>query len=58
MRRVRDEFEEYLASSIAPRPACPACGSTSVTRLYSSFATKWKPSLVNWHRMPGNRGKW
>jgi putative FmdB family regulatory protein len=51
----REKFEDYLTSSTAPAPPCPACGSAGVTRVYSSFATEWKPSLVNWHRMPG---KW
>jgi putative FmdB family regulatory protein len=48
-------FEELLASSTGPSPPCPACGASEVTRVYSHFATEWKPSLVNWHRMPG---KW
>lgn len=47
-------YEEYLSSSTAPPPPCPSCGSGSVTRVYSSFGTKWRPSFINWHRM----GKW
>lgn len=49
------QFEEYLTASTAPTPHCPSCGSSEVTRRLSQFATEWKPSLVNWHRMPG---KW
>ena len=52
--RCGERFEEYLAQSTAPAPACPACESPSVERLISGFATEWKPSIVNWHRM----GKW
>jgi putative FmdB family regulatory protein len=48
-------FEELQPSSASPPPSCPACGARTVTRLYSPFATEWKPSIVNWHRMPG---KW
>jgi putative FmdB family regulatory protein len=48
-------FEELVAPTAAARPSCPECGAATVDRVYSSFATEWKPSIVNWHRMPG---KW
>lgn len=48
-----ERFEELLPSPAAPAPGCPACGAGGVTRVYSQFATEWKPSIVNWHRMPG-----
>jgi putative FmdB family regulatory protein len=46
-----ERFEEYLGSSTAPAPPCPSCGATSVERVFSQFATEWKPSNVNWHRV-------
>jgi putative FmdB family regulatory protein len=52
--RCSERFEEYLSASTAPAPPCPACKSPNVTRLYSEFATKWRPSMVNWHRL----GSW
>lgn len=48
-----ERFEDYLTASTAPAPPCPKCGAGDVKRLYSTFATEWKPSIVNWHRMPG-----
>lgn len=53
--RCDERFEELLPSSTAPMPPCPSCGGADVTRVFSQFATEWKPSIVNWHRMPG---KW
>jgi putative FmdB family regulatory protein len=50
------EFEEYLRTSTSPAPTCPGCSGAEVRREYSQFATKWKPSLVNWHRMPSKWG--
>ncbi|MFN8188179.1 MAG: zinc ribbon domain-containing protein [Gaiellales bacterium] len=50
------QFEEYLAASTAPVPTCPACSSAKVERLWSSFATEWKPSSVNWHRVGSSWG--
>ena len=47
-------FEEYLSTSTAPAPACPSCASREVSRVYSPFATEWRPSIVNWHRL----GSW
>jgi putative FmdB family regulatory protein len=47
-----DERFEELAAHSAPPPACPRCSSSEVVRVYSTFATEWKPSLVKWHRMP------
>jgi putative FmdB family regulatory protein len=32
--------------------ACPQCGSVELRRLFSTFATEWKPSIVNWNRFP------
>lgn len=49
-------FEEYLTVSTAPAPPCPECGSETVTRVFSAFATEWKPSIVNWHRVGSSWG--
>jgi putative FmdB family regulatory protein len=49
---VCDERFEELQPATADRPACPGCGSQKVERVYSTFGTKWKPSLINWHRVP------
>ena len=49
-------FEELMSSSTADAPHCPACGSASVTRAYSSFGTKWRSPLVNWHRVGSSWG--
>jgi putative FmdB family regulatory protein len=46
-----ERFEELVPASTAQPPPCPACGSPEVTRLLSSFGTRWKPSNVNWHRV-------
>jgi hypothetical protein len=43
-------FEELVQSSAQP-PRCRKCGSHEVVRLFSAFATRWKPSNVNWHRV-------
>lgn len=51
------EFEELLSSSTAPAPACPSCGAPTVERRWSSFATEWKPSIVNWHRVGSSWGE-
>jgi putative FmdB family regulatory protein len=45
-------FEELVRAAGDDELSCPQCGSEAVERLFSSFATKWKPSNVNWHRMP------
>jgi putative FmdB family regulatory protein len=50
-------FEELLSSSTGPTPPCPSCGSKAVERQWSSFATEWKPSIVNWHRVGSKWGK-
>jgi putative FmdB family regulatory protein len=50
-------FDEYLSTPSAPPPHCGACGSADVGRLWSSFATEWKPSNVNWHRVGGRWGE-
>jgi putative FmdB family regulatory protein len=51
-----ERFEEYLNASTAPPPPCTACGSDKVERLWSSFGTEWKPSIVNWHRVGSSWG--
>jgi putative FmdB family regulatory protein len=48
-----EQFEELLRT-VDAQVSCPSCGSAAVTRLLSSFATEWKPSNVDWHRVPGN----
>ena len=45
-------FEELVRAGDEAKLACPECGSQAIERLFSSFATEWKPSNVNWHRMP------
>ena len=50
-------FEEYLPASTAPQPPCAGCGSAAVSRLLSRFATEWKPSIVNWHRLGAGWGE-
>ncbi len=45
-----ERFEELLPAAAAA-PRCPRCHSEDVVRLFSSFATEWKPSIVNWHRV-------
>jgi putative FmdB family regulatory protein len=50
-----EEFEE-LVRAADDAAVCPRCGSGAVTRRLSQFATEWKPSLVEWHRVPGSRG--
>jgi putative FmdB family regulatory protein len=44
-------FEELVSASNEDVLPCPSCGSAETVRLYSSFATEWKPSIVNWHRV-------
>jgi putative FmdB family regulatory protein len=46
-----DERFEELVPAGSESPACTACGSNEVERLFSAFATEWKPSNVNWHRV-------
>jgi putative FmdB family regulatory protein len=48
-------FEELLRGPEASGGACPQCGSTGVTRLFSAFATEWRPSNVSWDDVPGSR---
>jgi putative FmdB family regulatory protein len=43
-------FEELVRAD-AGSPQCENCGSEDVERLLSAFATEWKPSIVNWHRV-------
>jgi putative FmdB family regulatory protein len=45
-------FEELVSAGAEAELACPECNSQVIERLFSSFATEWKPSNVNWHRMP------
>ena len=47
-----ERFEELVSTPGEKPVACPHCGSTKNERLYTTFATEWKPSIVNWHRMP------
>ncbi len=51
-----ERFEELVAAADSADVVCPSCGSKKVERRYSMFATEWKPSIVNWHRMPGRSG--
>lgn len=46
-----ERFDELARTPAAV--ACPRCGSEELERLYSSFATEWRPGNVNWHRLPG-----
>jgi putative FmdB family regulatory protein len=46
-----EERYEELVRVAADPPPCPSCGSPEVVRLLSVFATEWKPSIVNWHRV-------
>jgi putative FmdB family regulatory protein len=43
-------FEELVRGEEAI--VCPECGSAHLRRLFSTFATEWKPSIVNWNRFP------
>jgi putative FmdB family regulatory protein len=45
-----EQFEE-LVQATAAAPRCPRCDSGQVVRFFSPFATEWKPSIVNWHRV-------
>ena len=49
-------FEELVSSSTALAPPCPSCGAEAVTREYSTFGTKWRSPLVNWHRVGSSWG--
>ncbi len=49
------KFEELRRASDESRVTCPHCGSGEVTRQFSSFATEWRPSNVEWHRVPGGK---
>lgn len=51
-----EEFEELVRNAAETGVVCPRCGSGAVTRRLSLFATEWKPSNVEWHRVPGSRG--
>jgi len=46
-----ERFEELLSAAAAAAPRCPRCNSEDVVRLFSPFATEWKPSIVNWQRV-------
>ena len=50
-----EQFEELLRTRDETLAPCPRCGSTSVTRLLSPFATEWRPSNVAWHNVPGSQ---
>jgi hypothetical protein len=45
-----ERFEELVRVG-ADSPQCENCGSEEVERLLSAFATEWKPSILNWHRV-------
>jgi putative FmdB family regulatory protein len=45
-------FEELVSIDEEPELSCPRCGSRELERLFSPFATEWKPSNVKWHRLP------
>ncbi len=49
--KCEHRFEEWLWQSTDPAPPCPHCGNAEVTRLVSGFATEWRPSKINWHRL-------
>ena len=55
-RSCKQRFEELVASSEAPSVRCPSCGSKEIERVWSTFATEWKPSNVNWHRLQTRSG--
>jgi len=46
-----ERYEEYLATSDKPAPACPSCKSPKVERLLSKINTEWLPSDVAWDRV-------
>jgi putative FmdB family regulatory protein len=46
-------FDELRRTTDESRITCPNCDAAEVTRLFSSFATEWRPSNVEWHRIPG-----
>jgi len=48
--QCEERFEELVQVSADPPPS-GKCGSHDVVRLLSAFATDWKPSIVNWHRV-------
>ena len=50
-----ERFEELLPAGGEAHVACPHCASTTVTRLFSRFATEWRPSNVSWHNVPGSQ---
>jgi putative FmdB family regulatory protein len=47
--QCEERFEELVRTPADP--PCRKCGSLEVVRLLSVFATEWKPSIVNWHRV-------
>ena len=47
-----EEFEELVSASAKAAPPCPACGAEGAQRRFSTFATEWMPSNVNWHKLP------
>jgi putative FmdB family regulatory protein len=49
--QCEERFEEYLATSTSPAPACPKCGAENPTRLLSSINTAWMPGDVAWDRV-------
>jgi putative FmdB family regulatory protein len=51
-KRCGERFEELVVAAKQTRLSCPRCGSGDLERRFSVFATDWKPSNVNWHRIP------
>lgn len=51
-KQCEKRFEELISVFREQKIVCPECGSRKVERLFSTFATEWKPSIVNWHRVP------
>jgi putative FmdB family regulatory protein len=51
-KRCGKRFEELVPARTEAKLSCPRCGSADLERLFSPFATDWKPSNVNWHRIP------
>jgi putative FmdB family regulatory protein len=51
-KRCGERFEELVAAREEAELSCPRCGGGDLERRFSPFATDWKPSNVNWHRIP------
>jgi putative FmdB family regulatory protein len=51
-KRCGARFDELVSAERSSELRCPHCGCEELERLFSPFATEWKPSNVNWHRIP------